>query len=171
MQFISFHRWDSLKAKKSELLGFSRQACVLGLKISPLMSWTVWKPKDLIESDSVAKPATSLLTYIETFIFLWTELGILFKCVYYEFVLINRQRLLCQRLLMSIFTALLYIQPWHVLNSSLTVKPDSCLGILNVTHLNKSQVFQKSLNCFETYWLGNQIVYWSDLLVFNIKYF
>ena len=138
LQLISINKRDSLEAKESKLLRFSRQVCVLGLKILPLLSGTVWKPKNLRCSDSVAKSVTSILTYFETFIFLWTELGILFKCVCYEFVLINRQRLSCQRLLMYIFTALLYIQPCHVLNSSLTVKLDSCLGILNVTHLNKS---------------------------------
>ena len=111
LQLISFHRWDSLKAKKSELLRFSRQACVLGLKISPLMSGTVWKPKDLSYSDSIAKSATSFLTYFETFIFLWTELEFLFKCVSNEFALINRWKFLCQLLLMSNFTALLYFQP------------------------------------------------------------
>ena len=111
LQFISFHRWGSLEAKESKLLRFSRQVCVLGLKILPLMSGTAWKPKDLSYSDSIAKSVTNLLTYFETFIFLWTELEFLFKCVSNEFALINRWKFLCQLLLMSNFTALLYFQP------------------------------------------------------------
>ena len=138
MQLISINKRDSLEAKESKLLRFSRQVCVLGLKILPLMSGTAWKPRNLSYSDSVAKSVTSILTYFETFIFLWTELEFLFKCVHNEFALINRQRLLCQRLLMSIFPALLYIQPWHVLNSSLTVRLDFYIGLLHVSHLNKS---------------------------------
>ena len=98
LQFISFHRYDSPEAKKSKLLRFSRQVCVLGLKILPLLSGTVWKPKNLRCSDSVAKSVTSILTYFETFIFPWAELEFLFKCVYSEFALINRWRLLCQQL-------------------------------------------------------------------------
>ena len=45
LQLISFHRWDSLKAKKSELLRFSRQACFLGLKILLVLEWDNLKAK------------------------------------------------------------------------------------------------------------------------------
>ena len=74
LQLISSLRWDSLEAKKSELLRFSRQACFLGLKILLLLSGTTWKPKNLSFSDLIAKSVTRILTYFETFIFSWTEL-------------------------------------------------------------------------------------------------